>query len=266
MKKYMTLFKYEMKNIIKDPMNLFMLVFPILMLFICGYLLPAIVNRTADPTSNAKAIAMLLGFMMLLSVGGMFMGAMLGFALLDNRDENILLNIAVTPITLSGYAIFKIIYTYIFAVISNFIMIGGLKLFASDAYTVNYGDSVIGLLDTIQVGHIIVFSFVSALIVPFVAMLLAAFAKNKIEGFAYVKAGGIFIMIPMLLLLNSFQDGKQYIFAIFPNFWSMKALLNLSLNLQSSANLNFWVYMVIGTIYPILLGIFALKVFIKKLT
>jgi len=265
MKKYLSLFKYEMKTIVKDLMNLFMLIYPLLMLFICAYLLPKIIERTTDAGSNAQAITMLIAFTMTLSIGGFFMGAMLGFSLLDNKDENILLNISVSPVTISGYATFKIIYTYVFAVISNLIMVGGLKLFASEAYVVNYGGVTIGLLDAINYGHVIVFSFVAALLVPFVAMILAAFAKNKIEGFAYVKGGGIFIMLPMLIIMEAFQDAKQYIFGIFPSFWPLKALLNLAIGNQDPSNMGFWLYMVIGAVYPILLGMFALRVFIKKI-
>lgn len=264
MKKYLSLVRYEFKTIVKDMMNLFILLYPLLMLFICGYLLPAIISKTSSNDPNSQAIALLIGFVLLISIGGFMMGAMLGFSLLDNRDENTLTNIAVSPITVSGYAVFKIIYTYILQVLGNIFMIGGLKLLASDSYVVNYGGITIGLLDNISYGQIIVFSLVSSLIVPFVAMLLGAIAKNKIEGFALVKSGGLFVMIPMLVLLDSFQNGKQYIFGIFPNFWPMKALLNIALNSQNTANLNFWIYMLIGTVYPIILGILALRVFIKK--
>mgnify|MGYP000892654358 CR=1 FL=1 len=266
MKKYFGLFKYEIKTIVKDMMNLFIFLYPVLMLFICGYLLPAIISKTSSDNPNAQAIALLIGFVLLISIGGFMMGAMLGFSLLDNRDENTLSNIAVSPITVSGYATFKIIYTYILSILGNIFMVGGIKLLASDSYVVNYGGVTIGLFDNISYGYIIFFSVVSSLIVPFVALILGAIAKNKIEGFALVKGGGLFVMIPMLILLDSFQDAKQYIFGIFPNFWPMKALLNLALNSQNDANLNFWIYMLIGTIYPLILGYFALKGFVKKIS
>lgn len=266
MKKYLSLVKYEFKTIVKDLMNLFILLYPVLMLFICGYLLPAIVKRAAGSDTNTSAITLLIGFVLLISIGGFMMGAMLGFSLLDNRDENTLLNIAASPVTVSGYATFKIIYTYILAILGNIFMVGGLKLLASESYIVVYGGVTIGLLDNITYGHIIIFSIVSGLIVPFVALVLGAIAKNKIEGFAMVKGGGLFVMIPMLVLLDSFQDAKQYIFGIFPNFWPIKAILNLSLGTQNAANLDFWLYMLIGAIYPIFLGVIALKMFVKKLT
>lgn len=264
MKKYLSLIKYEIKTIVKDMMSLFVLLYPVLMLFICGFLLPAIIDKTSANDPNAQAIALLIGFVLLISVGGFMMGAMLGFSLLDNRDENTLVNIAVTPITVTGYAIFKIIYTYVLSVFGNILMVGGLKLLASDSYVVNYGGVTIGLLDNINYGHVIVFSLVSSLIVPFVALLLGSLAKNKIEGFAMIKGGGLFVMIPMLILLDNFQDGKQYIFGVFPNFWPTKAILNIAINSQNNANLDFWIYLLIGAIYPLVLGFFALKGFVKK--
>ncbi len=264
MKKYWGLLKYEFKTMFKDSMNLLLIFFPILMLFVCGFLLPAILERTAGGNENATTITLLIGFIMALSMGGYAMGAVLGFTLLDNKDENTLQNIAATPITVSGYTSFKIVYTYVLAIISNFVMVAGLKLFASDAYEVVYGGSTIRLFDQLSWGNIVVFCFVGALIVPTVALLIASVAKNKVEGFAFMKSGGLLVMIPMLALLNAFKDGKQYILGLAPNFWVIKPLLNQVLVSNETSDLPYWVYMVIGAAYMIVLGSITLKLFLKR--
>ena len=265
MKKYLSLIRYELKTIVKDAFNVFILLYPVMMLFICGYLIPQILKITSSPDSNAQAITLLISFLLLIAVGGYMMGIMLGFMLLDNRDENTLVNIAVSPITISGYATFKIIYTYVLAVASNILMVGGVKLVASDAYAITYMGMSISLFESISYGEIIWFSGVSGLIVPFIALIFAAFAKNKIEGFAFAKMGGFIVMIPLLVLLNSFQDYKQYILGLFPSFWPMKALLNEAIGVVGDWDLSFTLYLLIGSVYPLILGFFALKLFIKKL-
>jgi len=266
MKKYVSLLRYEFKTIVKDPMNLFMLVYPPMMLAICAYLLPFILEQTNATNTEAEALTLLIGFAVVLAIGSYLMGALLGFSLLDHKDENTLLNIAVSPITVSGYSMFKLVYSFLFAIIANVIMLGGLKLLASDTYTITYGSMVIGLLDPLSYGEIVVFAIVNSLFVTAIAFSIAAFAKNKIEGFAIVKGGGMILFIPILTLLEFFQDGKQYLLGIVPIFWPFKAILNESLRLDHASNIGFWGYMVIGAVLSIALGYVALRHFLKKVS
>lgn len=265
MRKYLSLLKYEMKTIVKDPMNLFVLVFPFFILFFTGYLLPVILERTTTPDSNAAMITLLIAFVIALALGGYMGGVLLGFSLLENRDEKTLLNIAVSPVTVSGYAIFKIIYSYIIGVLGNLIMFGGLILFAKDHYVVTIYGVEIGLLDGFEFWHVIVFSLVSALFVPTVALILPLIAKNKIEGFATMKLGGFIVMLPTLALLDAFVDWKQYFLGIIPMFWPLKAILNIALSSTNTANLSFWGYMLIGAGFQVALSILCFRVFIKKI-
>ncbi len=264
MKKYIGLLGYELKTIFKGSLNLFMVFYPFLMLFLIGYLMPAIVHKTTAADSNAAAITLLVGFAVIAAMGGFISGALLGFSLLENKDENTLQNIAVTPITISGYAVFKTIYCFALSFLGDLILLGGLKLFASEAFTINYGGISIGLLDNLQWLHIVVFSAASGLIVPTFAMLIASMAKNKIEGFAFMKSSGLVIMLPLLTLLPAFQDWKQYLLGVVPNFWTIKPILNLALSSQEASNLNFYLYMLIGSGYMIVLALLCYRLFLKK--
>lgn len=267
MKKYVRLLGYELKTILKNSLSVFMIFFPLIIVFIMGFIIPAILERTASASSSASANTLLIGFMITLAMGGFVGGSMLGFALLENKDENTLLNIAVTPITVSGYTVFKVIYTTIIAFFGNIVMIGGLKLVASTKYVIELGGNTIYLLDAINVTEMIAFSFVSSLVVPMIAIVMAVVAKNKVEGFATMKSFGLVVMLPVLSLLNIFHDAKQYILGIIPNFWTMKALLNEvynSLGMSDPSNMSFAMYMIIGTIYTIIIGIICIKLFIKK--
>jgi fluoroquinolone transport system permease protein len=263
MKKYLTLLRYEFKTIVKNPMNLFMLLFPFLILFMCGWLIPAILQRTGAST-NATTITMLLSFAFCVSCGGYITGAMLGFSLLENRDENTLVSIAMTPMSVKGYTAFKSVYAFVFSWVGNFLMLAGLKLFAASSYVIDYGGVSLSLLDNITYFQTLVFSVISALVVPFFGGAFAAIAKNKIEGFALMKTGGLIIMIPLLCLLPAFATGWQYVLGLAPNFWAMKGLLNIAMQSQNTANLNFWLYMAIGAVYQTALSIWALHIFIKK--
>lgn len=263
MKKYLSLLKYEFKTLVKDPINLFLLVYPFLILSISGFLIPAITNKIDN--SNNVAVTLMIMLAVSLSVGSFITGGLLGFSLIENKDENTILNISVTPISIKGYTIFKIIYTYIFAMIGNIIIIGGLKVIASQQYVIELNGQVINLLDNILWLQVITFSIVSSLLVPTVALIISSFSKNKIEGFAFIKGGAIVIMIPVLSLLSTFSDTKQYILGIVPNFWAVKGLLNSALASQESSNLNYYIYLLFGVIYSLLISIISYKIFTKRL-
>jgi len=264
MKKYLRLLKYEIKSFFKDALSKFFLLYPLLMLFICGFLLPEILDRTASGNENAQTITLLIAFVVIISMGGYVMGVLLGFSLLDNKDENTLISIAASPVTVSGYANFKTCYSYVFAIIANMVMLGGLKLVASDLYVVEYAGVTIRLLDELSWGNIVLITLVGSLMVPTVALIVASIAKNKIEGFAFMKSGGIFVMLPLLALLDTFRDWKQYLLGIMPNFWFTKPLLNEILPVSDPSDLPFWAYLAIGTVYMLFLAIITHRMFMKR--
>lgn len=262
MKKYLTLLKYEFKTIAKDSTSLFMLFYPFLMLFIMGFLVPSILEKTAD--SNASVIVLQLLVGLSLSLGAYMAGALIAFSIIENKDDQTILNLSVTPLSLKGYLTFKMIYGFVFSIIGNFIIIGGLKLIASDKFVITVGTDVIRLLDNLTWIKIIIFTLVMSLAVPVVALLFSSFAKNKIEGFTFMKGGAILIILPILTVFEFFQGAKQYLLGIFPNFWPIKAMLNISMQSTDQTNLNYYLYMLIGGVFLSLLSFVMFKVFIKK--
>lgn len=261
MKKYFALLSYELKNLTKDKMNMFMILYPLVMLFVTGFLTPKITAMSND--AYASMYILIVMFLMSLVLGCFVGGVMLGFSLLDNKDERTFNSISVTPASIKGYVIFKSVYCTVFSFISILFMVFGLKLLARDAYTVQALG--INILDNINTLQIFVFALVNSLITPAIALVIAAIAKNKVEGFVFVKAGGLVLMLPLLMMLPAFDGIKQYILGILPNFWSVKALYNIALANSSQYNLPFIIYMVIGGVFSILLAVVFYKMFTRKL-
>ena len=143
-------------------------------------------------------------------------------------------------------------------------MLGGLKLLASEHYVITIGAQSISLLDNISVVQMLVFSLVNSMLVPVIASLIGGFAKNKIEGFAFVILGGFLVMVPALTLIPAFTNSLQYVLGILPNFWALKAVLNEATNSYHQANLPFYGYMLIGAFYQILLMIASLRFLLKR--
>ena len=143
------------------------------------------------------------------------------------------------------------------------ILILGIKWWANDAYSFAFGQLTFGF-ENLSYDCIIAFSFVSSLLVPAIGTMIASIAKNKIEGFAFMKGGGILVMRPALVPINAFSDWKQYLLGVAPNFWPVKALLNEALNSQNSSDLPFWAYLLIGGIIMLFLAIISIIAFAWK--
>lgn len=261
MNKHLSLMRYETRTLIRDPFQLLMMLFPFLMLGLSTLAFPAIIRSIGEGNEAAARVTMLLLLIMIMSFGTLITGAMGSFMLLEQKDEKTINTIAVTPIGISGYLVFKLIYLYVLAAVSIMLVMFGTAFFAKDAYSIGG----ISLFDNIGTWQLIVYSLVSGVFAPALALLQASVAKNKVEGFALVKGTGIIALLPMLIILDSFKGGLQYVLGIFPNFWSTKALFNDLIGTSSANDLDFIWYMVIGAVYSLLILVVSYKIFIKKI-
>ncbi|HOJ12745.1 MAG TPA: hypothetical protein PK733_19440 [Clostridiales bacterium] len=258
--KYKFLLKYEAKTITRDPINLYMCFFPIIILLLSTLVFPKIFE-SIDPLKGATIkYTVLLVLIIILTFSSFFLAAMATFLLIENKDERTLHTIAVTPLGVPGYIKFKMGYIYLMTAMSTIIILLGTKLIAGDKYTI----AGIPLFDNINIAEIISFAFVNSLFVPSLSLLEGAFAKNKVEGFAYIKGSGLIALIPALMILETFQGGMQYLLGVLPNFWAVKGMMLELLPTQNNANLSYTVYLLIGAAYNILIFIFAYRLFLKK--
>lgn len=260
MGKYLSLFKYEVKTIIRDPINIYMCLFPIIILLLSSYVFPMIFESMDPMQETVLKVTMLLLIVIILAFGPFFLAAMAAFLLLDHKDESTLSTIAVTPVGASGYLRFKMAYIYLMSVVGVVVILVGTKLLAGDKYSI-MGVSV---FNSIGLGHIIAFAAVNSLFTPALALLQGAFAKNKVEGFAMIKGTGMLALVPALMVLETFQGRLQYVLGIFPNFWAIKGMLVKFMPITMSADLSYPVYLLIGAAYNLLLLAAAYRLFLRR--
>lgn len=238
-----SLMRYEMKNITRDKMTLTMLVYPIIMVGFGAYLIPLILDQFNLGENLAGAVLIIM--IVLASLAPMLAGAMLGFLLLDHKDENTLISLRVTPVSLLDYLRFKSVYTVLLSLVSSLLIVLGVRYLSGDAYT------VMGFNPWAEISlfNAFLFSAVSALFAPTFGLLIATLGANKIEGFAYLKTLGILILIPALVTLEALQGAAQYFLGIVPTFWPVKGLLEGASILPNDANLPAILYSLFGLVY-----------------
>jgi len=235
-----TLVKFELKNLLREKMTAVMFMWPLVLGFLGRYLINN--NIVEGQIMNVTATIMAL-------IGGFAFGAMAGFSILDDRDDQVFDSIQISPIALSLYVWFKVLFIYILAVLANFFIIW-----------------FIGAIE-LTVIEILLVSLLSALQVPIVAFLINAFAKNKVEGFVTMKATGFLLLFPIGGFF--FLDSKEWLFAIAPGHWAAKAVQYSIIKPLIDAgfvkmNLNFNQYILFGIAYNLLLVYLAYGIFKKK--
>ena len=137
-------------------------------------------------------------------VAGMLVGTVIGFLLLDERDENTLTALLVTPLPIGAY----LAYRFTLPVVLAFVIT-----------CITY--PLIGLAP-ISVVDLIVVAALASFGGPFAALFLAVFAENKITGLALTKVWQGIGMIPFLAYFVG--SDWQVLAGIVPTYWPMKVV------------------------------------------
>lgn len=235
---FMSFIKSEIKKWSRDSMMGFMLIYPIIFALLGRYLLPWLTEKYGF---NFAPFTDLILVVLVLFIPIAY-GALIGFSLLEDRDDNVLTNIKVTPLSIHQFLSFRLVGVYILCVIATIFVV----------WFSNVGD--------VSIEKIIAISLLASLEAPISGLLINAFAKNKIEGFAIMKAGGSIVVFPIVALF--FNGAKELFFSFAPGFWSAKVISSLVRG--GGLYLTYNQYFFIGLIYMIILNVLAYSLFIKK--
>jgi fluoroquinolone transport system permease protein len=165
---------------------------------------------------------LLVSFVVLMAP--MLAGTIVGFLLLDQRDDQTLIALRVTPLTLRGYFIYRISIPTALSVIVTVFVVPVTGLLQLDVFT---------LLST---------ALGSCLLAPVYALFLGALASNKVQGFALAKAAGVLLVPPLFAYFV--QPPTQLIFGIDPLFWPAKYLWMAEANTTGA-----WLYLSAGVVF-----------------
>lgn len=131
-------------------------------------------------------------------------GVVIGFLLLDERDDGTITALQVTPLTLNNYVWYRISLPMILSIVllPPLLWLAGLR--------------------GVSLGQMLLTAVTTSPLAPFYMLLLAAFAPNKVQGFALMKAAGILWFFPLLAWFVAMP--WQLLFGIFPLYWPVKVL------------------------------------------
>ncbi|MFN7250579.1 MAG: ABC transporter permease [Anaerobacillus sp.] len=229
----------EWKKWLRDPLLKFMVFYPILFGVVGRYVLPLIAENTGF---SIGYYADLIIVILVLLVPHVY-GALVGFSILDDRDDHILTSIHVTPLGIHQFLSFRMAVVLVLSFIATTYVI----------WFSNIGD--------LSLGNILAIAFLVSLAAPMTGLFINALAKNKIEGFAVMKGAGMIIIFPIVSLF--FLDSKELFFSFAPGFWPAKAISSLIRG--DVLLLTFNQYIVIGLVYVLFLNAIVYKIFIMRI-
>lgn len=192
----------DLKSVVRDSLMRWMVLMPVLLALAFRWGVPPVAAWLADRFGIELAPYHPLLASMLVMTTPMMYGTVIGFLLLDQKDDRTLSALLVTPLTTGGYLAYRI----------------GIPVVLSVVMTV-FAVELSGLARP-GIGRQLVAAVGAAPLAPVYALFLAAFARNKVQGFALVKAAGALNWPPVLAWFV--HSDWQWAFGLCPTYWSAK--------------------------------------------
>jgi fluoroquinolone transport system permease protein len=230
----------DLRSVLRDPLLLYMLLIPPLMVLLVRLILPT----AADYLSASFGFdltpyyPLLLSLFFVLQVPLLF-GVLVGLMVLDERDDDTLTALRVTPVSMTGYALYR----------------GGAAVLLS-FLTVLLALPTSGFVPAPLLPAVAPVALLSALLAPNFALALAAFARNKVEGLALMKGLSVFMFGPLAAYFIG--SGWQLLLGVFPTYWAARAFW------VAGEGGDFWPYVLVGLAYNLLLLVLLLRRFRKR--
>lgn len=230
MKKVYGLVRGDAKSIVRDPTLLFVTFLPILLGLILRLFIPWLANLLQPSFDLTRYYVHIMGVLAVYPPAAF--GWVTGFTLLDERDENILTAVSVTPLSKTGYIAYRLT----------------MPLFVGGALC--YITLFVAGLVPLSPAKLLPVAMISSLGAPLAALFMVAFGGNKVEGLAVSKGISLMYIGPLAVIF--IQSDWQYLAGVIPTFWVSRAFVSSYGNM-----LEYWLAIAGGLLVSaVFLGLF----------
>lgn len=202
LKLYRTFGPVDLKNVRRDSLMIWLPLIPLLVALLARWGIPALTGwlLVAAQFDLRPYYPLIIGFFLPFPAG--FAGIVVGFLLLDERDDRTLLALLVTPLPLTNYLMYRL----------SVPLVAG-TVMALGTYP------LVGLLP-LPGATLVVIALLSSFAAPILALVLASLAENKVEGLALQKLLSSILFLPVLAYF--LPEPWQWLAGILPTYWPMK--------------------------------------------
>ena len=219
----------DVKSVRRDSLIRWMLATPVVLALVIRFgLPPASVWARSQSGLDLVPYLHLFGSALLTATPLMF-GTVIGFLLIDQKDDQTLTALQVTPLTNRAYLLYRL----------------GVPCLLSVPLTV-LALRLSGI-PQISLGRQLIAAVVASPLVAAFALLLAALANNKLQGFALMKGCSGAINLPPIIAWF-FDSNWQWAFGIAPMYWPVKLYWELAGAARGPAAPS-WFYALVSVAY-----------------
>lgn len=215
----------DLLNLRRDPLLIYLSLAPWLMLLLVRLTVPGLTAwlREGYGVDLAPHYPLIISFFFIMEIP-VIAGVIMGLLLLDERDDGILTALGVTPVSRGAFIRYRLWLTVGISSIHTLICI-----------------PLTGLVAPAVLPRMIPVALLSGLFAPLLALTMAVFAGNKLEGLALMKAFGVFLVGPVAAYFIS--SGWQLLFGLMPSYWWARAYWALERGGPV------WIYLGVGAVY-----------------
>ena len=200
----------DARNIWREPMYLLtLLAAPLLGLFV-RFALPPLFELIEGQLNLPLAGYIPLAVVFLGLLPSMMAGFLVGFLLLDERDSGLTEYLAVTPLRLGGYTVYRMLLPVLLGFAGTLVFIACVLPVLSLGW-----HGAVHLLPAV-----VSVSFQG----PWFALMLTAFSSNKVEGIAMGKLFGLFLLAPLAEALLPLP--YRWAAAALPQYWFARSFIS----------------------------------------
>jgi len=203
MRRLLVLLRADVRNVMRDPLLAYLPLIPFLLLLGLRLLLPWLTRMVSPYFPLAPYYPFIVGFLLLMIP--LLVGMVAGFMLLDERDESILTAVAVTPLRKAGFLRYRLMAPTLLSLLLDVLLVAG-----------------IGLVP-LRLPALIGPAALASLEAPMLALFMAAFAANKVEGLVLAKGAGLLFLAPLALVV--LPPGWRLVAGILPSYWVTRCFL-----------------------------------------
>ncbi len=198
----------DLRQLRRDAMLPWILGLPVLVALLFRFGLPAVTPPIEQRFGFALTDYQTLMASFVVMMMPIICGTVIGFLLLDEKDDRTLIALRVTPLTPGAYLAYRALVPMILSIATT-----PLTLALSG-------------LEQLPLHLTLLAALGAAPLAPCYALFVGAMAANKVQGFAIVKAAGIINWPPVVAYFV--RDEWQWWFGLCPTYWQPKLYWSLA--------------------------------------
>lgn len=198
----------DARSVQRDEMLRWLIFAPLLLAVVVRWVLPVIFGRIEQwlGLDASPYYAPLFGFVVLLMTPYLW-GTVVGFLLLDQRDDQTLVALQVTPLSARAYLVYRLVTPALLGALTSLVVLPLSGLYALPWWA--FG----------------VLAVSTIMIAPLTALALATLAQNKVQGLALLKVAGLVLFPPVIAYFLAAP--WNWLFAVMPTWWPGEVLWRL---------------------------------------